>query len=145
MLVIVTAKFADGLPLYRQESQFARLGIALSRATMAGWMIRLGRESVVPLVNLLNDVCLEQAVVHCDETRLQVLSSERAPTAQHWIWVRAAGPPGRRVVLYDYEPSRGAEVPKRLFEGYAGTVVTDGLEAYARAVGHARGAARRTA
>ena len=39
---IVTAKFLDGLPLYRQESQFARLGVSLGRATMAGWMIRLG-------------------------------------------------------------------------------------------------------
>jgi transposase len=77
---IVTAKFVDGLPLYRQE-------------IMAGWMIRLGRTYVVPLVNLLNEHLLEAPLIHCDETHLQVLKSDKAPTADHWMWVRAAGPP----------------------------------------------------
>jgi transposase len=92
---IATAKFVDGTPLYRQEPQFARLGIPLGRATMAGWMIRIGGEYLVPLINLLNEILPTEPVVHCDETRLQVLKSDKAPTADHWIWVRAAGPPGR--------------------------------------------------
>lgn len=128
---IVTAKFVDGIPLYRQESQFARLGVELGRATMAGWMIRLGGEYVVPLVNLMNEHMLEASIIHCDETRLQVLKSDKAPTADHWIWVRAAGPPGRRIVLFDYDPSRGGAVPKRLLEGYRGILLSDGYEPYA--------------
>ena len=128
---IVTAKFVDGLPLYRQERQFARLGVMLGRATMAGWMIRLGGTHVIPLINLLNEQMLEQPLIHCDETRLQVLNSDKAPTADHWMWVRAAGPPGKRIVLFDYDPSRGGAVPKRLLQGYQGILLTDGYEPYA--------------
>lgn len=127
---ITTAKFVDGVPLYRQEPQFGRLGIPLGRATMALWMIRLGGTFIVPLINLLNELLLAEAVIHCDETRLQVLKSDKAPSADHWIWVRAAGPPGRQIVLFDYDPSRGGAVPLRLLEGYRGVLVTDGYAPY---------------
>jgi transposase len=127
---ITTAKFVDGTPLYRQEPQFARMGIPLGRGTMALWMIRLGGTFIVPLINLLNELLLAESVVHCDETRLQVLKSDKAPTADHWMWVRAAGPPGRRIVLFDYDPSRGGAVPLRLLDGYRGILVTDGYGAY---------------
>lgn len=127
---IATAKFVDGLPLYRQESQFARLGVPLGRATMAGWMIKLGGTHVVPLVNLLTEHLMEAPLIHCDETRLQVLKSEKAPTSDHWMWVRAAGPPGRRIVLFTYDASRGGAVPQRLLEGYRGILLTDGYEVY---------------
>ena len=127
---ITTAKFVDGLPLYRQEPQFNRLGITLGRATMAGWMIQLGGIHVVPIINLMRDILLEQPLIHCDETRLQVLKSDKAPTAYHWIWVRTAGPPGRRIVLFDYDASRGGAVPLRLLQGYRGILLTDGYEPY---------------
>jgi transposase len=129
---ITTAKFVDHVPLYRQETQFGRLRVCLGRATMAGWMIRLGATHVVPIINLLVDRLLEAPLIHCDETRLQVLNSGKAPTADHWMWVRAAGPPGRRIILFDYDPSRGGAVPRRLLEGYRGILLTDGYEAYAK-------------
>lgn len=128
---ITTAKFVDGTPLYRQESQFARLGLPLGRATMAGWMIKLGGVHVVPLVNLLHELMLADPLIHCDETRLQVLKSDKAPTADHWMWVRASGPPGRRIILFDYDASRAGSVPKRLLDGYQGILLTDGYEPYA--------------
>lgn len=127
---IATAKFVDGIPLYRQESQFERLGVSLGRATMAAWMIKLGGTHVVPIVNLLAEHLLEAPLIHCDETRLQVLKSDKAPTSDHWMWVRAAGPPGKRIVLFTYDASRGGAVPQRLFEGYRGILVTDGYEVY---------------
>lgn len=127
---ITTAKFVDGTPLYRQESQFARLGVPLGRATMAGWMIKLGGVHVMPIVNLLHELMLADPLIHCDETRLQVLKSDKAPSADHWMWVRASGPPGRRIILFDYDASRAGAVPKRLLEGYQGILLTDGYEAY---------------
>lgn len=127
---ITTAKFVDGTPLYRQEPQFARLGVSLGRATMAGWMIQLGGVHVVPIVNLLHELMLSDPLIHFDETRLQVLKSDKAPTADHWIWVRASGPPGRRIVLFNYDASRAGAVPRRLLDGYRGILVTDGYEAY---------------
>lgn len=127
---ITTAKFVDGLPLHRQEAQFARLGVTLGRATMAGWMIRLGGTHVVPLINLLQEQMFEHPLIHCDETRLTVLKSDKAPASDHWMWVRASGPPGRRVVLFDYDASRGGAVPLRLLDGYRGILLTDGYEPY---------------
>jgi len=135
---IVTAKFVDGTPLYRQESQFHRLGVDLGRATMGGWMIPLGAIHIVPLINLMNERLLAQSLVHCDETHLQVLKSDKSPTADHWMWVRAAGPPGQRVVLFDYDPSRAGAVPLRLLQDYQGILLTDGYEAYSN-VAQAKG------
>jgi transposase len=128
---IVTAKFVAGTPLYRQEPQFARMGIDLGRATTGGWMNVLGTLWVVPLINLFNDILLAQPLIHCDETHLQVLKSDKSPTADHWMWVRAAGPPGERIVLFDYDPSRAGAVPRRLLQDYQGILLTDGYEAYA--------------
>ena len=127
---IVTAKFVDGTPLYRQEPQFERMGITLGRATMAGWMLLLGGKYLVPLINLLREWMLKDPVIHCDETHLQVLKSDKSPTSDHWMWVRASGPPGRRIILFDYDASRGGVVPMRLFEDYRGILVTDGYAAY---------------
>jgi transposase len=131
---ITTAKYVDGTPLHRQEAQFARMGVDLPRATMARWMIQLGGEHLVPLINLMQEQMLSASLIHMDETSVQVLKSDKAPTADHWMWVRASGPPGKRLVLYDYDPSRGGTIPKRLLEDFAGVLLTDGYEAYAAAV-----------
>lgn len=128
---ITTAKYVDALPLHRQEAQFARLGVHLPRATMAHWMIKLGGECVVPIINLLTEHLLESPLLQCDETRVQVLRSNKAPDAEHWIWVRASGPPGRRIVLFSYDPSRGATVPMRLLDDFHGILQTDGYGPYA--------------
>ena len=124
---VVTAKYVDGLPLHRQEKQFARLGLSLSRASMANWMIKLG-DGVMPLVNLLDDQIRAGPLIHCDETSLQVLKSPGGD--QHWMWVRVGGPPDQPVVLFDHDPSRGAAVPKRLLADFHGILLTDGYEPY---------------
>ena len=129
---ITTAKFVDGLPLYRQETQLARLGVILGRATMANWMIQLGGTHIVPLINLLAEEMLTALLIHCDETPLQVLHSDKAPTSDHYMWVRAAGPPGRKIILFDYDASRAGSVPTRLLQGYQGILLTDGYEPYAK-------------
>ena len=92
-------------------------------------MVKLG-ECVVPIINLMNEQQLESPLIQMDETRVQVLSSDKAPTAEHWIWVRASGPPHRRIILFDYDPSRGGAVSMRLLEGLTGILQTDGYEAY---------------
>ena len=127
---ITTAKYVDGLPLHRQEKQFSRLGITLGRSTMAQWMMKIGGEAVQPLINLLNDECLNSPLIHIDETTLQVLKSHKSPTSDHYMWVRANAASEKPVVLFDYDASRGMEVPKRLLEGYKGIILTDGYPTY---------------
>lgn len=135
---IATAKFEDGLPLYRLEKILARLGIDISRGTLAAWMIRLG-ELVVPLVNLMQDTLLGYDVLQMDETVVQVLKEPGRPAqAKSRMWVRRGGPPEKPVVLFDYDPSRSAAVASRLLDGYKGYLQTDGYDGYAK-VGAAEG------
>jgi transposase len=126
---IACAKYVDGLPLNRQEKQFHRLGLNLPRATTANWMIKLA-QAVIPIINLLNDHLLDGPLIHCDETTLQVLRSEKAPSSDHFMWVRAGGLPARNVLLFDYASSRSAETAKHLLLGFKGILLTDGYEAY---------------
>jgi transposase len=127
---IVTAKYVDGVPLYRQEAQFERLGIEVPRATTARWMIQLGIDKLMPLINLMNEYCVAQSIIHLDETPVQVLKGDKPAHSDHYMWVRCAGPPGQRMVLFDYDASRSSAVPKRLLADYHGTILTDGYEGY---------------
>ena len=126
---IACAKYVDGLPLNRQEKQFQRLGLDLPRATTANWMIKLG-EAVIPIVNLLNDHLLEGLLIHCDETTVQVLRSDKGPSSDHFMWVRAGGTADQKILLFDYSPSRSAEVARGLLADFRGTLLTDGYQAY---------------
>jgi len=131
---ITTAKFVDGLPLTRQSKQFERLGVNLGPGTMGLWINTIGSEKLTPLIALMHEAALAEPVLHCDETTVQVLKSEKAPTSDHYMIVRAAGPPGRRIVLFDYAPTRNVETLKRILTGpqgpYRGKLVCDGLELY---------------
>jgi transposase len=127
---VAVSKYADALPLYRQQGMLERIGIEISRATLAAWMIRLG-ELVGPLINLMREELLESGFVQCDESRYQVLK-EPGKTAESlsYIWVQRATSHGHPLILYEYDRSRSAEVPKRLFEDYEGILQTDGYEGY---------------
>ncbi|MGB5103431.1 MAG: IS66 family transposase [Steroidobacteraceae bacterium] len=126
---LVTAKYVDGLPLHRQERIFARHGIHLPRATQAAWMIGL-LTPLTPLLNLMDERIRGSGYVRIDETPVQVLKSARAPSTEHWMWVRVAGPPGQRLILFDYDASRGGAVAERLLAECQGYVQSDGYGAY---------------
>jgi len=130
LAMLITVKYVDGLPLARFEQVMARSGVSLPRQTQARWIIEVS-QALQPLVNLARDHLLECPVIHMDETRMQVLKEpHRAASALSYMWVHIGGPPGKRVVLYDYEASRSAEVPERLLAGYKGYLMTDGYPGY---------------
>jgi transposase len=126
---LVTSKYVDSLPLYRLEGMFERYGVRLPRATQAAWMIGLP-ERLQPLLNLMDERLRASGYVRIDETRLQVLKSDKAPSALHWMWVRVAGAPTQRIILFDYDPSRGGEVADGLLEGCSGYLQSDGYQTY---------------
>ena len=127
---LLTTKYVGGLPLHRFETVLNRHGIEISRQTLARWVIQCS-EHFQPLLNLMHDHLLESPVIHCDETRVQVLKEpDRDPTSQSWMWVQASGPPDRQVVLFNYITSRAQEVPLRLLEGYRSYVMTDDYAGY---------------
>jgi len=131
---LVTSKFVDGMPIYRTCRQLQRQQVQLSPGTAGTWVNTLGSESVVPLINLMNDDLLAEGLVQMDETYLQVLNSEKSPSSDHYMVVRIAGPPHRRIILFDYIPSRTTEALKSLLIGadgpFRGKLLTDGLELY---------------
>ena len=127
---ITVSKYQDALPLYRQEAILSRIGVDLPRATLANWMIQAG-QLIQPLINLLRDRLLAYDILQMDETPVQVLK-EPGKTAQSksYLWLQRGGPPKQPVVLYDYAPGRGQEVPKRLLAGFQGYLQTDGYDGY---------------
>jgi transposase len=127
---ISTSKFVDGMPLYRQEGILARYKISVSRTAMACWMIKLG-ELVVPLINLMHETQLAYDILQMDETSVQVLKEDGRPaTAKSYMWVRRGGPPGQRIILFDYAASRAGAIPMRLLEDYKGYLQSDAYAGY---------------
>jgi transposase len=109
---VITRKFVDGLPFYRQEAIHARAGIDLSRQTMSGWVIQL-HERLSPLMVAMKRLLYQGRVIHIDETRLQVLNEPgRANTQLSYMWVYGGGPPDKPVVWYQYADTRSGEVPE---------------------------------
>ncbi len=130
LAMLLTTKYVDGLPLHRLEKVLGRHGIDIPRQTLARWVIQCS-EHFQPLLNLMRDRLLESRVIHCDETRVQVLKEpDREPSSQSWMWVQTGGPPDRPVILFDYSTSRAQEVPTRLLDGYRGYVMTDDYAGY---------------
>ncbi|KPU83189.1 hypothetical protein JI57_02130 [Psychromonas sp. PRT-SC03] len=128
---IAVSKYQDALPLYRLENIFKRSKVHIPRNTMANWMIKLGGEVFTQLINLMRDRLLEQPLIHYDETTYQVLK-EAGKTAQSksYMWVGLAGEQGKRVVLFDYAPTRAGTVPTSLLDDFSGYLVTDDYGGY---------------
>ena len=127
---VITAKYQDSLPLYRQAALLGRFGGEISRNTLATNVVRVG-EAVQPIVNLLRDHLLDADLIHGDETELQVLKEPgRAAQKKSYLWAQmsGAGPPIR---LFAYRASRSAQTALELYEGARGALVTDGYEPYA--------------
>lgn len=131
---LVKSKFDLGLPIYRVSRDLGRYGVDLGPGTLGTWVNTVGGEKVVPLINLMGELLLTDPFIHIDETPLQVLRSGKAVGSEHYIVARAGGPPGRRIILYDYIASRTKEALKQLLIGaegpYRGKLISDGLERY---------------
>lgn len=127
---IAVAKFADALPLYRQQKIFNRLGVDLPRATLANWMIQAA-ERCRPVIDLLHQEIRSGPLINIDESPLQVLKEPgRSNTAKSFMWVFCGGPPTRPVVLYQYHPTRSGQAALGLLDGYQGYVQSDGYRGY---------------
>lgn len=127
---IMNGKFVEGLPLYRQEQILSRLGVELSRQTMANWMIR-GSDHLQVIYDRLKDRLLERDILHADETTLQVLQEEgRAAETKSYFWLYRSGRDGPPIVLFEYQKTRAAEHPKKFLSGFKGYLHVDGYSGY---------------
>ncbi|MGK5089866.1 IS66 family transposase [Bdellovibrionota bacterium FG-2] len=128
---IVISKFLDHCPLYRQEGMYERIGVELSRGTMAEWIIRLGK-AVTPLMNLLQERLIDGEYLSCDETPLRVLTEDGKQIKNlHYLWVRSRPSDfGTPIILFEYASSRRAAVAKEILEGFKGYLQVDQYVGY---------------
>jgi transposase len=127
---IAVSKFCDHLPLYRQESIFKRLSIDLSRQTMSVWMVKAGI-AITPIINLMQDNILSYDVSFADETTIQVLNEPgKRAQSKSYMWCFIGGPPDKHVVIYQYHPTREADVANQFFAEYQGGLHCDGYSGY---------------
>ena len=131
MAYVMSQKYVDGLPLYRQEQQFMRLGLELSRQTLANWMLYGANKWLVLLYNRMHQQLLQQDILHADETGLQVLHEPgRSAEAKSCLWLYRAGQYGPPIVLYDYQETRAGKHPKNFLSGFRGYLHVDGYPGY---------------
>ena len=120
------------------KDQFKRIGVELSRATMANWAIKVA-ERCNPLLSLLQTQILSGPLVQIDETTVQVLKEPgRENTAKSYMWVFRGGPPEKPTLIFQYHPTRSGQVPLDYLRDYKGYIQTDGYSGY-NALGQKKG------
>jgi transposase len=131
MAYIMNQKYVEGMPLYRQEKQWERLGISLSRQTLANWVIYGANTWLHLLYDRMKKHLLEQEILHADETTLQVLSEPgRSATSSSYVWLYRTGREGPPIILYDYQQTRASKHPQRFLSGFRGYLHVDGYAGY---------------
>lgn len=128
---VMYQKYANGMPLYRQEKDWANQGVTLSRATLSNWIIRPSHEWLEPMYHAMKKQLLTEPLIHADETVLQVLKEEgRKATTESRMWVYTSGRSPTPTVLYEYQPTRSGQHARRFLEGFSGYLHTDGYSGY---------------
>jgi len=129
---IAHQKYTLALPLYRQEQEFKRNHLNLSRQTMANWIIYTAEYYLEPIYRAMRSILLTMHILFADETTVQVLSEEgKTAQSKSYMWVyRTGGDVDRHIVLYDYQKSRSHAHPKEFLKGFGGYLHTDGYQAY---------------
>jgi transposase len=127
---IAVSKFADGLPLYRQQKIFDRLGIELPRATMAKWMVQAAG-GCAGLINLLMEEIRSGPLIGIDESPFQVLNeAARHNTTKSYIWVYRGGQLEHPILLYQYQRTRSGRVALEFLNDYHGYIQSDDFSGY---------------
>jgi len=131
---IITQKFEQHLPYYRQEKQFEYIGVSISRQDMSNWQQK-AYQNLGPLFELLKAVVKSGPVIQMEETTVQVMGEEgREDTQKSYMWLACGGPPDKKVLWYEYHETRKGYNAKKFLEGYSGYLQTDGYDGYDSAV-----------
>ena len=131
---IMYEKYADALPLYRQEKGFELLGVSISRTTMAGWIITCSQNYLKPVYDYFHRQLLNRHFLMADETPVQVLREpDRRPQSKSYIWLMRSGedrlPP---IILYHYTETRAGGNAADFLDGIedGAYVMVDGYSGY---------------
>lgn len=123
---VLVSKYADHLPLHRQEMIYRREGVHLDKATMCDWVDR-SADLLQPIVDQLRLDVLSSPVVHADETPVKFLTPGQRGSRKGYVWTYADL---QGDVIYDFGQTRGQEWPNAILAGYAGYLLVDGYTGY---------------
>ena len=80
---------------------------------------------------MLHEQLCRHTVLHADETTLQVLKDGKSAQSKNYMWLfRTGGDTDRHIILYNYDASRSASVPKKFLHKFSGYLHVDGYAAY---------------
>ena len=129
---IMNQKYTMSLPLYRQEQEFKRLGVELTRQNLSNWIIK-GASLLRPLYNEMKKSLLNETLLHADETTLEVLNEPGNDTkTKSYVWIyRTSVYNTNPVVIYEYTQGRSGAFAKAFLKEWQGTYLhCDGYAGY---------------
>jgi len=131
---VMHQKFVNALPFYRQEKEWKTLGVNLSRATMANWIMAAARDWLIPVVDRMHEHLLRERYLHADETTIQVMNEEgRKNTTDSYMWVYSTGQHSKNQIrIFEYQPGRSGKYPREFLKGFKGYLHTDAYAGYGK-------------
>ncbi len=129
---VMDRKFTLSLPTYRQEAEFERRGISISRQTMTNWILHFSYDAFEQVYGRLADILKKSGCTQCDETTLLVIRDGRKAGRKSYLWIHVTSELGKEhpITVICYEPDRSTRHLREFFEGYAGEIVCDAYSAY---------------
>jgi len=123
---VITSKYCDHLPLYRQEKIFARHGVDLSRSTLCDWMMD-SAALIEPVVRGMQREVLKSAVINTDDTPVPVQAKGKTHRAYFWVYIGDADHP---YTFYDFTWTRSREGPAAILKDYECYLQADAFSGY---------------
>lgn len=135
---ILSNKYGLALPLYRQEQEFKRLGIDISRQTMANWIIFVATVWLVIIYDMLKEEIVKNDILHADESKVQVLRElGRKATQKSFEWMYHTGRDAQKpIALFEYKPTREGQNAIDFLAGFSGYLHCDGYIGYKKLEEH---------
>lgn len=129
---VMYQKFCNSLPYCRQEKDWKQYGAAITRATMANWVIRNSEVFFRPMYEYFHRKLLERNFLMADETPLQVLHEEgRRAQTKSYMWLFRSGEDGGiPIILYKYSPTRAGDNAVEFLQEFNGYLMCDGYSGY---------------
>lgn len=127
---VLTMKYADHLPLYRQEQVFERAGIPIARSTLADWVGHCGAQ-LQPLADALREAILSHRVLQADETPVRYMHHKKEGAQRGYFWVYAPSAyESMKAVVYDFKPGRSGTHARDFLGHWQGSLMCDDYAGY---------------
>jgi transposase len=123
---VIVSKFADHLPLYRQQKIFARSGLDLPRSTLCDWLADCAG-LLKPLYALMVKLVLEAKVIHTDDTPVRLLHPDGPRTGRVWVYLGDVDHP---YTVYEATSSRSRDGPQTFLRDFKGYLQADAFGGY---------------